>query len=339
MPSEVTLLQIETQEVGDTYGRFVTQPLEHGMGTTLGNALRRVLLSGLPGAAVTWVKIDGVSHEFSTIPHMKEDTIELLLNLKGLRLRPLVPGPGKLSLEVQGPGVVTAADIRPSQEFEVVNPDLYLATLDSSEGRLSMELNVEQGKGYLPAGQGEGLPLGALPADAIFTPMKKVNYTVERVHAGRDASSDRLVLEVWTDATLSPLEALSRGAALLVELLGPFTLLTREVLVAAPKKPRFAVSAEQAATPVDKMDFSVRTINALKRGGINALGDLLERSPRELMELRQFGPKAMDEVRERLQSLGFWEEAEEGDMEKGDTGAEGEPGEAAGAGEVAHEAQ
>ncbi len=329
MPSHVILPRVENEEVGDTYGRFVAQPLEPGMGVTLGNALRRILLNSLPGAAITWVQIEGMAHEFSTVPHLKEDTIELLLNLKGLRLRPLAPHPGKLFLEVEGQGVVTAADITPSAEFEVTNPDLYLATMDTAEARLYMEMNVEPGKGYLPAGQVEGLPVGALPVDAIFTPVRKVNYRVEQVHVGREASNDRLILEVWTDATISPLEALSRGAEILAELVTPFAVLATETFTIAPKRPRFEVAPEQAAEAIEEMGFTVRTYNALKRGGIGTLGELLERNHRELMELRQFGPKAMDEVRERLQGMGFWEGEGEED--------EGEEQESEGADEVTEE--
>lgn len=333
MPSDVILPRVESEEESDTYGRFVAQPLEPGMGVTLGNSLRRVLLNSLQGAAVTWVQIEGLAHEFSTAPHMKEDTIELLLNLKGLRLRPLTPHSGRLFLEVVGQGVVTAADITPSAEFEVSNPDLYLADLDTSEARLYMEMNVELGKGYLPAGHTEGLPMGALPVDAIFTPVRKVNYRVEKLHAGRETSSERLVLEVWTDATLSPLEALSRGAEMLGELVAPFAVLATETFTIAPKKARFEMAPEQAASAIEEMGFTVRTYNALKRGGIGTLGELLERSHRELMELRQFGPKAMDEVRERLQGMGFWEDKIE---ERESEGADEVMGEAD---EVAAEAE
>jgi len=313
LPSQIRLSLVESEEASDTYGRFVAAPLEPGMGTTLGNALRRVLLSALPGAAVTWVKIDGLSHEFSTVAHMKEDTIELLLNLKGLRLRPLVPQSGRLLLEVEGQGVVTAADISTSTEYEVVNPGLYLATMDTADGRLSIELNVEQSRGYLPAGQVEGLPVDALPVDAIFTPVRKVNYRVEQVHVGRETSNDKLVMEVWTDATISPMEALSQGAELLSEQLVPFVGLGKETPAIALKKPRVDIAPEQAAVAIEDMGFTVRTYNALKRGGIGTLGELVERSHRDLMELRQFGPKALDEVRERLQDMGYWEEMAGGD--------------------------
>ncbi|MDP7240556.1 MAG: DNA-directed RNA polymerase subunit alpha [Dehalococcoidia bacterium] len=313
MPSQMILSLVESEEVSNAYGRFVAAPLEPGMGTTLGNALRRVLLSSLPGAAVTWVKIDGLSHEFSTVPHLKEDTIELLLNLKVLRLRPLVPQSGRLFLELEGQGVVTAADIGTSTEYEVVNPGLYLATMDSVEGKLSIELNVELGMGYLPTGQAEGLPVDALPVDAIFTPVKKVNYRVEQVHVSQDTSKDRLVMEVWTDATISPLDALSQGATLLSEQLVPFVETCRETPVLAPSKPGVDISPGQAAVSIEDMGFTVRTYNALVRGGIGTLGELVERNSRDLMELRQFGPKARAEVTERLQDMGYWKEMANGE--------------------------
>ncbi|MDP6783367.1 MAG: DNA-directed RNA polymerase subunit alpha C-terminal domain-containing protein, partial [Dehalococcoidia bacterium] len=225
-----------------------------------------------------------------------------------------VPQSGRLLLEVEGRGVVTAADISTSTEYEVVNPGLYLATIDNAEGRLSIELNVEQGSGYLPTGQTEGLPVGALPVDAIFTPVRKVNYRVEQVHVGRETSNDKLVIEVWTDATISPLEALSQGAELLSEQLVPFVGLTRETPVIMLKKPRVDIAPEQAVVPIEDFGFTVRTYNALKRGSIGTLGELVERSHRDLMELRQFGPKSLDEVRKRLQDMGYWEEMAGGDL-------------------------
>jgi DNA-directed RNA polymerase subunit alpha len=209
--------------------------------------------------------------------------------------------------------VVTAADIGTSTEYEVVNPGLYLATMDSVEGKLSIELNVELGMGYLPTGQAEGLPVDALPVDAIFTPVKKVNYRVEQVHVSQDTSKDRLVMEVWTDATISPLDALSQGATLLSEQLVPFVETCRETPVLAPSKPGVDISPGQAAVSIEDMGFTVRTYNALVRGGIGTLGELVERNSRDLMELRQFGPKARAEVTERLQDMGYWKEMANGE--------------------------
>ncbi|MFC2039302.1 DNA-directed RNA polymerase subunit alpha, partial [Chloroflexota bacterium] len=191
--------QVECVESTGKYGRFVTEPLEKGFGVTLGNALRRVLLGSLLGVAVTWVRIEGVQHEFSTIPHVKEDTIEFLLNVKGLRLRPLGSWTGTLNLETVGEARVLAGDIQPSADFEVVNPKLHLATLDSPEARLVVEFNVEQGKGYVPAVRGNGLPIGVIPVDAIFSPVRKVSYKVESTRVGRVSTYERLILEVWTD--------------------------------------------------------------------------------------------------------------------------------------------
>jgi len=196
--------------------------LGKGFGVTLGNALRRVLLGYLPGAAVTRVQIEGIQHEFSTIPHVKEDTIEFLLNVKALRLKPLSGQPGKLTLEVEGEGQVRAADIKPSTDFEIVNPELYLATLDSPEARLYVEFDVELGTGYRGAESGDNMPVGAIPVDAIFSPIRKVNFTIEPTHVGRETSLERLCLEVWTDGTISSEDAISHGARLLVEQLSPF---------------------------------------------------------------------------------------------------------------------
>jgi DNA-directed RNA polymerase subunit alpha len=221
--SETVTPQIECAELSDKYGRFVIEPMERGFGITLGNALRRVILSSLPGAAVTWIRIDGIQHEFSTIPHMKEDTVDFLLNVKTIRLRPLTSHSGILKLEAEGEGDVLAGNIQPSADFEVVNPDLHLATLDSTKAKLNVEFNIEKGTGYRPAGQGyqgweqgEHLPIGVIPVDAIFTPARKVNYTVETTSVGQ-RSYERLILDVWTDGTTSPVDAVSHSAHLLIE--------------------------------------------------------------------------------------------------------------------------
>ena len=210
---ESVTLRVECEESDERYGRFVAEPLERGFGATLGNALRRVLLNSLSGSAVTWVKIDGIQHEFSTVPSMKEDTIEFLLNVKAIRIRRQSQAEGRMFLDVEGVGTVRASDIRPAADFEVVNPDLYLATIDSEDGRLSVEFNVEQDKGYRPASQGyrpgdqtEGQPIGVIPLDAIFTPVRKVNYSIESINVGQ-LSYERLILDIWTDGTLSPVEA------------------------------------------------------------------------------------------------------------------------------------
>jgi DNA-directed RNA polymerase subunit alpha len=305
--SEEITPKIECAETTETYGRFVVEPLTRGFGITLGNGLRRVLLSSLPGAAVTWVRIEGTLHEFSSIPHVKEDVTEFLLNVKALRLRSLSQRPGKLILEREGEGEVTAADIEPSIDFEIVNPELHLATLDSPEAKLSVEFNVEQGTGYREARGEDGLPIGVIPVDAVFTPVRKVDFSVEQTHISlEDVSYERLILEVWTDGSISAVEAVSRSAGILVERFSLFTDLAKVSQKSAEIKAlRLSIPPEQYNLPVDKLDLSVRTLNSLRRGGINSLGELLEKSEEELMQLRHFGQKSRDEVRERLQAMGF----------------------------------
>jgi len=231
--SHLVIPRIKCVESGDNFGSFLAEPLERGFGITLGNALRRVLLGYLPGAAVTRVKIEGIQHEFSTIPYVKEDATEFLLNVKTLRLKPLSGQPGKLTLEVAGEGQVCAADIKPSSDFEIANPELYLATLDSPEARLYVEFDVELGRGYRQAESSDNLPIGTIPLDAIFTPTRKVNFTVEPVHIGRETSHERLSLEVWTDGTISPVDAISQSANILIEQLSPFVDYARVSLIEA----------------------------------------------------------------------------------------------------------
>ena len=312
--SEIVVPNIECEESSEKYGRFIAGPLERGSGITLGNALRRVLLGSLPGAAVTWVKIEGVLHEFSTIPHMKEDIIEFLLNVKAVRLRPLTSGEGMLILEATGEGLVSAGDIQPSADFEVVNPELHLATLDSPEAKLAVEFHVEQGKGYVPAGQKNGLPIGVIPVDAIFTPIRKVNYTVEPTRVEQETNYERLILEVWTDGTISPIEAVSQSAEILIEKLHLFYELARFPLGVGEKEPRLPIPLEQYNMPIEQLSLSVRTYNCLKRAGITKVGELLERSEQELLTIRNFGQKALTEVGEQLKVLGFLPEEKEDEV-------------------------
>ena len=201
---EIPDLSITIQENEQHYGRFVVEPLERGWGVTLGNPLRRSLLNSLPGTAVTWVKVVGALHEYSTIPHMREEVVEFLLNVKGIRIRSLSERPGRLRLEVDGEGEVRAGDIMATADFEIVNPEHHLATLDNADARLSVEFNVEQGVGYEPASQDEGLPIGVLPVDAIFTPVRKANFSVESTRVGQRSDLERLIVEVWTDRTITP---------------------------------------------------------------------------------------------------------------------------------------
>jgi len=274
-----------------------------------------VLLGYLPGAAVTRVKIEGIQHEFSPIPYVKEDTVEFLLNVKALRLKPISGRPGKLTLEVDGEGRVCAADIKPSTDFEIANPELYLATLDSPEARLYVELDVELAEGYREAESSDNLPVGTIPVDAIFTPVRKVNFTVEPVHVGRETSRERLCLEVWTDGTISSVDAISHGADILIKQLSPFADYVAVSQMKAEKQLiRLSIPDEKYNMPVEQLDLSVRTMNCLRRGGISTVGELISRGERELLSLRNFGQKSKQELEERLNTLGlsFTPQVEEG---------------------------
>jgi len=306
--TQLAVPQIEIVESDDYFARIVAEPLEPGFGITVGNALRRVLLSSLPGAAVVSVRIDGVQHEFSTIPHMKEDTIEFLLNVKELRLRALSDRPGKLFLEITGrEGGVTAADIQAPPDYEIVNTALHLATLDSTDAELRVEFNVEQGRGYVPAGQTDGLPIGVIPVDAIFTPVHKVNYKVEHTRVGQASNFDRLVLEVWTDGTVSAVEAISQSADILLGQLALFSQLGKPSppLVERGLGAGTILTPGRYNTPIEDLQLSVRAYNCLKRSGLMMVGQVLEKSEDELLSLRNFGRKSYDELRDRLIELGF----------------------------------
>jgi len=306
--TQLAVPQIEIVESDDDFARIVAEPLEPGFGITVGNALRRVLLSSLPGAAVVSVRIDGVQHEFSTIPHMKEDTIEFLLNVKELRLRALSDRPGKLFLEVTGrEGGITAADIQAPPDYEIINTGLHLATLDSTDAELRVEFNVEQGRGYVPAGQTDGLPIGVIPVDAIFTPVHKVNYKVEHTRVGQASNFDRLVLEVWTDGTVSAVEAISQSADILLGQLALFSQLGKPSppLVERGLGAGTVLTPGRYNTPIEDLQLSVRAYNCLKRSGLMTVGQVLEKSEDELLSLRNFGRKSYDELRDRLVELSF----------------------------------
>jgi DNA-directed RNA polymerase subunit alpha len=298
--------KIECVESDDNFGRFIAEPLENGFGATLGNALRRVLLGYLPGAAVTHVRIEGIQHEFSIIPHVKEDTTEFLLNIRALRIKPVSGQPGKLTLEVKGEGQVCAADIMPSDDFEITNPELYLATLDSSEAALSVELDVELGVGYRAAEAGDNLPVEVIPVDAIFSPIRKTNFTTEPVYIGRETSYERLCLDVWTDGTISPIDGVSQSARILVEQLSPFVDYVRLSQQEEEQKAvRLPIPDEKYNMPVEQLDLSVRTMNCLRRANITTVGQLISIGEKELLSLRNFGQKSRQEIEERLNSLGL----------------------------------
>ena len=293
--------QITVLEEDGHYGKFAVEPLDQGYGVTLGNPMRRVLYSALDGTAVSWVKIESVLHEYATIAHVKEEVSELLLNIKGIRLRSEVDRPGKLRLEVAGEGEVCAGDIMASSDFEVVNPEHHVATLSSNEARLSIELNVERGKGYEPARHGDGLPIGVLPIDAVFTPIRKVNYTVERTRVGQRTDFERLVLEVWTDGSITPVDAVRQAANTLVENFFMFANVQKGMEDSADGATvALRISPEDYNIPVERLELSSRTLNCLKRAGIDKVGQVLELKPADLLQIRNFGEKSLVELYDRL---------------------------------------
>ena len=298
--------EISVVDSDEHYGKFIIEPLEPGFATTLGNPMRRVLLTSIPGTAITWVKIDGSLHEYSTIPHMKEDVSEFLLNIKSIRIRSLADRPGKLRLEVSKEGDIFASDVDVPADFEILNPELHLASLDSKNTNLSVEFNVEQGKGYVPAASSEGLPIGVLPVDSIFSPVRRVNFNIENTRVGQVTNYERLILDVWTDGTVTPVEAVKSAAEILLEQFFLFANADKAGEGTADR-PSFAATmpVEQYNTPIEKLDLSSRTLNCLKRGNLNKVGQVLEIEKSELLKLRNFGVKSLNELFQKLEDFGF----------------------------------
>lgn len=291
------------------YGKFVVEPLERGFGTTLGNSLRRVLLSSLPGVAVTSIKIDGVVHEFSTIEGVKEDVTEIVLNVKGITAKLYSDTPKTVRIEASGEGEVTAGSIQQDAEIEVLNPDWHIATL-ADGAKLIMELVFDKGRGYVPAERNkqaaEQASLNALPVDSIYTPVLKVNYTVENTRVGQITDYDKLTLEVWTDGTISAKEAVSLAARIMTEHLNLFVTLSQEAMDAEIMVEKDDKGKEKALEmPIEELDLSVRSFNCLKRAGINTVEDLINKSEDEMMKVRNLGRKSLEEVMAKLDSLGF----------------------------------
>ncbi|HEX9531402.1 MAG TPA: DNA-directed RNA polymerase subunit alpha [bacterium] len=304
---EAPKTKIEYAELSETYGKFVVEPLERGFGVTLGNAVRRVLLSAIPGAAVSSVKIEGVLHEFSTISGVVEDVTQIVLNLKELTLRLHTDKPKLLRLDVKGKRDVVAGDIQQDAEVDILNPDLHLATLDKKDAHLAMELVVERGKGYVPAEKHRKSEhvIGVIPVDSIFTPIQKVNYVIEDTRSGQE-EADRLVLEVWTDGSIRPEEAVQEASRILTDQFKLLIGMGQEGETAAGLEPGAdAQMAKLYAMPIEELDLSVRPYNCLKRAGINTVGDLIQRTEEEIVAVKNFGRKSLDEVREKLTSLGL----------------------------------
>lgn len=315
--SNLILPKIESTAMSQEYGRFVVGPMERGYGTTVGNSLRRVLLASLPGAAVTSIRVTDVPHEFSAIPHVREDMMQLILHIKKLRLKLHNTDTARLRLEVHGAGVVTAADLQVPPEVEIFNPDLYLFTVDSDDAFLEIEMTAESGRGYSPAEQRGRLPIGELPVDAIFSPISRVNYEVEKTRVGQLADYDRFVMEIWTDGTIKPEDALAQSAQIMMQYLRPIGGVSEETFlpVEVEVEEEGAIPNEIYDTPIESLDLSVRVFNSLKRTGITKVGemlDMLERGEETMLAIRNFGEKSLDELKQQLRSKGYLLDEEEG---------------------------
>jgi len=291
----------------ESYGKFVVEPLERGYGTTLGNSLRRVLLSSLPGTAVTTVKIAGVQHEFTTIPGVKEDVPEIILNLKGLIARLHSEGTKTVYIEAAGECVVTAGDIKADAEVEILNPDLHIATL-GPDATLSMELTISHGRGYVPAEKNKPAQVvaGVIPIDSIYTPVLKVNYAVENTRVGNQTDFDKLTLEVWTDKTISPRDAVSLGAKILCDHFTLFTDLSQTMSVGSTVVDKVTeVKDKIMEMTIEELDLSVRSFNCLKRANINTVEDLVSKTQEEMIKVRNLGRKSLEEVIQKLAMMGL----------------------------------
>ena len=288
------------------YGRFAVEPLQRGYGHTLGNALRRVLLSSLQGAAVTSIQIEGIQHEFSTIPGVKEDVTEIILNIKELTLRSYSDEPKVVEINVIGPKVVTAADIRVDSDVEVVNPELHIASL-GKDASLRMWLTVQRGSGYVPADKNKQTPavIGLIPIDSIYTPIRKVNYTVENTRVGQITDYDKLILEIWTNGSLYPEEAVGMAAKQLTEQLALFTRLTDHPVMPAASESEAGLAGKSVDMTIEELDLSVRAFNCLKRAGINTVSELVQKDQEEMMKVRNLGKKSLEEVEQKLELLGL----------------------------------
>ncbi|NSW91214.1 MAG: DNA-directed RNA polymerase subunit alpha [Firmicutes bacterium] len=306
---EIEKPRIECTELNEDnkYGKFVVEPLERGYGITLGNSLRRVLLSSLPGVAVTSIKIDGVLHEFSVVPGVIEDVTEIILNIKELSVKLHSEGPKVVYIDAEGEGPVLAKDIKADADVEVLNPNLHIATLNG-DGRFYMEMVLNRGRGYVTAEKNKlpGQPIGVIPVDSIYTPIRKVNYLVENTRVGQDTDFDKLILEVWTNGTIKPDEAISLGAKILSEHLNLFIDLSEQA-----KHTEIMVEKEETKKEkvlemtIEELDLSVRSYNCLKRAGINTVEDLISRTEEDMMKVRNLGRKSLEEVLQKLNALGL----------------------------------
>lgn len=302
--------KIEKVVLTDKYGKFMVEPLERGYGVTLGNALRRVLLSSLPGAAITSVKIEGILHEFSTIPGVLEDVTDIVINLKGLRFKMHTDKPQTLYMRAEGIKEVTGGDIEKNSEVEVLNPEWHIATLTDKKAKLEIEMKVEKGKGYVLAERlKSNSKIGIIPVDGIFSPVQKVNFTVEDTRVGRSTDYNRLILEIWTDGSIPPDNALSFAAHILIEQLSLFQQLGRPLDKEEPpvieEGEVYPSKGQLLNTSIEEMDFGVRTYRCFKKSKIEKLGDIVNKTESELMNIRNFGKTSLKEVKEKLAKLGL----------------------------------
>lgn len=303
--------KVEREAEARNYGKFIISPLERGYGVTLGNTLRRVMLSSLEGAAVTSIRIQDVLHEYSEIPGVREDVVQVMLQIKQMRLILHEGETSHMHLEVRGEGEVTASDIQVPAEIEIVNPELYLFQVNDSRAKLEIDLTVERGRGYSPASDRSGrLPIGELPVDAIFSPVRRVNYTIGSARVGQSTNYDRLVLEIWTDGTIAPEKALGTASKIVMDHLRFISGVSEETLMLGVEKEIAGsrLTSEAAETPIENLDLSVRVFNSLKRTGITTVGDvleLLEKGEEAVMSIRNFGEKSLDELRQKMREKGF----------------------------------
>ena len=303
---EIEKPRIERVEASDNYGKFVVEPLEHGFGQTLGNSLRRVLLGSLPGVAVSSIRIEGIQHEFSAVPGVKEDVAEIILNLKELSAKLYCDGPKTVSINVKGPCELTAGALEVDDQIEVINRDLHIATLNE-DADMIMHLTLDKGRGYVSADRNKNAntPIGVIPTDSIFTPIRKVNYTVENTRVGQATDYDRLTLEVWTDGSIQPDEAISTAAKILGGHLKLFMDLTDQVVTIGFNEPEDDHREKVLEMTIEELDLSVRAYNCLKRAGINTVAELVQRNQEDMMKVRNLGKKSLEEVEQKLAALGL----------------------------------
>lgn len=314
--NNLVLPKIESTAMSEEYGRFIVGPLERGFGITMGNSLRRVLLSSLPGAAITSIRVTDVPHEFSAIPSVREDMMQLILNIKQLRLKLHDTDTARLRLEINGAGVVTAADIQTPPEVDIINPDLYLLTVDSDGAFLEIEMMAETGRGYSRSEERGRLPIGELPVDAIFSPIRRVSFDVDKTRVGQDADFDLVIMEIWTDGSIRPEDALAKSAQIMAQYLVPIGGVSEETF--APEEDVVEevgiIPNELYDTPIEQLDLSVRVFNSLKRTGITKIGemlDMLDRGEETMLAIRNFGEKSLDELKAQLRVKGFLKDEEE----------------------------